>query len=221
MIAALVQDLRYGLRQRARHPGFTFAAVLTLALGIGANTVIFGFVNGLLLRPLPVAHADRLTALYATDRRSGTTRGLSYPEYLDYRNQGGVFARTPALLAGTFGLFALVLAVIGIYGVVSYAVARRTREVGIRVALGARPHDVVRLVVRNGIAPAAVGIAAGLAAALLVTGLLGSMLYDVSPRDGFIFVAIPLLLGAVAMAATYLPARRALQVDPMTALRSE
>jgi len=129
--------------------------------------------------------------------------------------------RTPALLAGTFGLFALVLAVIGIYGVVSYAVARRTREVGIRVALGARPHDVVRLVVRNGIAPAAVGIAAGLAAALLVTGLLGSMLYDVSPRDGFIFVAIPLLLGAVAMAATYLPALRALQVDPMTALRSE
>jgi ABC-type antimicrobial peptide transport system permease subunit len=130
-------------------------------------------------------------------------------------------ARTSATLAGAFGLSALLLAVIGIYGVVSYAVARRTREVGIRVALGAGPGDVVRLVFRDGIGPSLVGLAAGLATALAVTGLVRGMLYDVSPRDASVFVAIPLVLGAAAALATYLPARRALRVDPITALRSE
>jgi ABC-type antimicrobial peptide transport system permease subunit len=130
-------------------------------------------------------------------------------------------ARTSATLAGMFGVCALLLAVIGIYGVVSYSVARRTREVGIRVALGAGPGDVVRLVFREGIGPAVAGMVAGLAAALAVTGLMRSLLYDVSPRDLSVFLSIPLVLGAAACAATYLPARRALRVDPITTLRSE
>ena len=104
MIAVLVQDGRYGLRQLLRNPGFTLAAVLTLALGIGANTAIFRIVNGLLLRPLPVADAGRLVALFPTDRRSGETRALSYPEYLDYRDRSGVFAGLAAQQGIPIGL---------------------------------------------------------------------------------------------------------------------
>jgi predicted permease len=130
-------------------------------------------------------------------------------------------ARTSATLAGAFGICALILSLVGIYGVVSYSVARRTREVGIRIALGAGPAEVVRLVFRDGIGPAGVGMAAGLAAAFAVTGLVRGMLYDVSPHDVSVFVLIPLVLASAAAAATYIPARRALRVDPINALRSE
>ncbi len=92
MIQPLLQDVRYGLRQLRRSPGFTLVAVLTLALGIGANTIIFGIVNGILLRPLSVPQPARLVALFATNRRSGESRALSYPEYLDYRDRSGIFA---------------------------------------------------------------------------------------------------------------------------------
>ena len=91
-MSSLLLDVKYGLRQLLRSPGFTVVALLTLTLGIGANTIIFGIVNGLILRPLAVPHADRLAALFATDRRSGDTHTLSYPEYLDYRDRGGIFA---------------------------------------------------------------------------------------------------------------------------------
>ena len=111
-------------------------------------------------------------------------------------------ARTSATLAGSFGAVALILAVVGIYGVVSYSVARRTREVGIRVALGARPRDVLRLVLRSGLAPALAGVALGLAAAIPAARLLGGMLYEVSPGDPSILLATPLLLTAVVVAAT-------------------
>ncbi|MBA3258102.1 MAG: ABC transporter permease [Gemmatimonadales bacterium] len=91
MIDRLRWDLRYAVRQLLRNPGFTLAAGLTLALGIGANTVVFSFVNGLLLRPLPVEQPEAVVGLYATDRRSGGSQALSYPEYLDYRDQSAVF----------------------------------------------------------------------------------------------------------------------------------
>ncbi len=128
---------------------------------------------------------------------------------------------TSASLAGAFAVVALLLAVVGIYGVVSYSVARRTREVGIRVALGASAQDVLQLILKNGLGLAAAGVVLGLAVALPATLLIGGLLYEVSPRDLSIFIAMPVLLTTVVLIATYLPARRAARVDPVISLRSE
>jgi putative ABC transport system permease protein len=125
------------------------------------------------------------------------------------------------LLVGAFAAIGLALAAIGIGGVVSFLVAQRTREIGIRMALGARSHDVLRLVVGEGMMPVAAGAAAGAAAAALATRALRSMLYGVTPLDAVSLVAAPAVLGAVALIACYLPARRAAAVDPLVALRDE
>ena len=124
-------------------------------------------------------------------------------------------------LLGTFGAIALVMAAIGLYGVIAYSVARRTRELGIRMALGARRHDVIRLVLRQGAALASAGIILGLTGAFALTRLLASLLYEVGPTDPLTFLAVPIVLVTVAMLACWLPARRAAQVDPIVALRTE
>lgn len=128
---------------------------------------------------------------------------------------------TSAYLSTAFGLVALVLAVVGIYGTVSYTTARRTREVGIRIALGATAHDVLGLVLGGGIKLAAVGVVSGLGLALIASRLLRNLLYDVSPTDPAVFLSLPVLLVGVVVIATYLPARKATRVSPTTALRSE
>jgi putative ABC transport system permease protein len=129
--------------------------------------------------------------------------------------------RVSAALLGGFSGIALLLAAVGIYGVMAYAVAQRTREIGIRMALGARPDDVRRLVVRQGMVPVALGVALGLAGALAATRLMRSLLFGVSTADPFTFVAMATFLVAVALFASYLPARRATRVDPLIAMRSE
>ncbi len=136
--------------------------------------------------------------------------------------RGALFApRLAAALLGVFGLAALLLAAIGIYGVVSYVVSQRTREIGIRMALGAKSRDVALAVLRRGMIPVLIGIGVGLAGAVAATRLIESFLYGVSATDPLTFVAVPLLLGAIALLASFLPARRATKVDPMVALRYE
>ena len=129
--------------------------------------------------------------------------------------------RFNAALLGVFAEIAFLLAAVGIYGVISCDVGERTHEIGIRVALGAQPGDVLKLVLGQGARLAGYGIAAGMVAAFALTRLMASMLYGVRATDAYTFVAIPVLLGAVALAASYLPSRRALALDPVTALRHE
>jgi hypothetical protein len=126
-----------------------------------------------------------------------------------------------AWLGGGLGVLAFVLAVSGLYGVVAYAVARRTRELGIRIALGASSRDTVRLVLRQGMVLAAIGVAVGLPLAVAAGSLMRSLLYGISPTDPLALAGSALVVIAVAGLASYLPARRAAKVDPMAALRAE
>ena len=133
-----------------------------------------------------------------------------------------VFLRKfPSFLIGSFAGLALVLAMIGLYGLVSYAVSRRTREIGIRVALGAQRQDVMQLVLGKGLRLAMFGVGAGLVAAAVLTRLVSSLLFGVKPVDGVTFLGAAFVLGAVAVVACFVPGRRATRVDPMVALRHE
>jgi predicted permease len=124
-------------------------------------------------------------------------------------------------LLGTFAALALVLGLVGVYGVTSYLVAQRTREVGLRLALGAQPRTVVRMVVRQGMVVAAVGVGAGLVGALALTRLMAGLLYEVSPNDAATLGVVTAVLAGATLLANYIPARRAARVDPLVALRAE
>lgn len=130
-------------------------------------------------------------------------------------------SRFALAMVGAFALLALAIAGVGVYGVIAYVVALRTREIGVRVALGAQRRDVLRLVVSQGMAPAAAGIILGLATAFAARGLVGTLLYQVPPTDGPAFLGAAALLASVGLLACYLPARRAARVNPLVALRSE
>ena len=149
---------------------------------------------------LPVARLQTLDAVVA--------RSVSEPRFY-------------MVLLGAFAVMAVSLAALGIFGVMSYAVVQRSREIGIRVALGAHPRDVLKMVLRHAFLLTALGVAAGLAGALALSRVIASLLFQLSPTDPATLAGVGLALTAVALLASYLPARRATRVDPLVALRSE
>ena len=193
----------------------------------------------LLHEQLPAITASSERAMYVVARTAGDPSALAAAARRTVRDMDPLLAitgvatmtemvdrsvarpRFTMLLLGAFGVVALTLAAVGIYGIMSHAVKRRTREIGIRMALGARPTDVLRLVVGQGMTLAGIGLVTGVAAALAVTQLMKRMLYGVSATDPLTFGAIVVLLAAVAFVASWVPARRAVSTDPTLALRSE
>jgi len=175
---------------------------------------------------LHVRTAGDAGATIAAVRKLAQSLDANLPVYgvrtLEEQKRQSLYApRLAATLLGGFGLLALALAAIGLYGVMSYSVAQRTRELGIRMALGAQSGDVLKLVARQGLALSGVGLSLGLGSALALTRLMQTALYGVSPTDPLTFGFIAALLATVALAACWIPARRATKVDPMIALRCD
>ncbi|HLW79443.1 MAG TPA: FtsX-like permease family protein, partial [Terriglobia bacterium] len=170
-----------------------------------------------------------LAAVMPAIRKAVYGAGTEQPVYdvqtmQEFASQSMASQRFPMILLGVFAGVALVLASIGIYGVISYSVAQQMHEIGIRVALGARSRDVMRMVIGRGLRLAAAGVATGIVCALILTRLISSLsglLYGVGGSDPVTFVAVSLVLTGAAVFACYIPARRATKVDPMVALRHE
>jgi ABC-type antimicrobial peptide transport system permease subunit len=150
---------------------------------------------------------------YHNDLTSRSMDEIRRSGFWQYRLFGQMF--------GSFGALAVVLAIVGVYGVLSYSVSQRTQEFGVRMALGAEPRDVRRMMIWQGLRLAAWGTAFGAVGALGITRVIGSLLYNVTPTDPVSFGGVMVLMLGVAAAAAYLPARRATLVDPMVALRAE
>jgi predicted lysophospholipase L1 biosynthesis ABC-type transport system permease subunit len=276
-----MSDLRLALRQLAKSPAFTAVALLSLALGIGANTAIFSLVNAFLLRPLPVSDPGRLVLLRTTEgvggrlswggENNGGTDPTAPPTiYLPVGQRidreanfalrpaapgdpAGLFAavraavrdsdsslpvlnlrtqdeqidrlhaqeRLFARLSGLFGLLALALAAVGLFGLMSHAVLRRTGEIGLRMALGALPSHVMRMVLVESLALVFAGLAAGAAISYGASRLVTKMLFGLSPGDPLTYGAVALILIAIGLLAALVPARRASRIDPLAALKVE
>jgi predicted permease len=167
--------------------------------------------------PVPLTQAVR-GALAAVDNGVPVFRAMTLSSHLD---EALTVERLTAVLIGACGAMALLLATIGVYGVIAYSVVRRTREIGVRIALGARPAHVIRLVLGEGLTVTVVGLICGLAATSLAVQALGSMLYGISTSDPVTYLSVPLIFGAVAIAAALGPSLRAVRVDPAAVLRQD
>jgi ABC-type antimicrobial peptide transport system permease subunit len=164
------------------------------------------------------------TQLQSQVRELAPNLAISEMQTLDQALQGlngFLFFRLGAQLTATMGLLGLILAVVGVYSVASYAATQRTQEIGIRMAIGATPRDILKLVLSQGLVIVAIGLLAGLAAAFAGTRLLADLFYGVTPSDPVTYVAVATLLLAVALLACWIPARRATRISPVTALRFE
>ena len=187
------EDLRYAIRALRQSPGFTITATLTLALGIGANA------NGTTSRFVHQA-----------------VTGNFFRAWVCSRPRDDSFAPVK-----TLGMLGLILAVVGVYGVVSYGASQQTRSIGIRMALGADAGDVRRLILGEGTRLIAAGVTLGLIGTIAVTRAIHKMLVVVDTSDPLTFLMVTSALAAVGLTACYVPARRATRVDPVVVLRSE
>jgi putative ABC transport system permease protein len=215
-IVGIVEDIRHATLADAPRPEMYLAHAQ------------FRFWNGgSVVRALSVAvRADDATSLAPavreTVRRIDPNLPISALQTMDeVRGASVAWPRFLTTLLALFAAVALALAAVGVYGVMSYAVAQRTREMGIRIALGARPVDVRRMVVAQGMTLALGGIALGIGATLVLARTLRALLYDVAPRDPLTLGGVSVVLALVALAACWIPARRATGADPLRALRQE
>ena len=209
-VIGVAADVRYGRMDEAPQPG----VYVPYAQSPVGNCMLF------------VRSAGNPASLIPAVRRAVMAVNHTVPTYdIKTMNEriraASSRARFSTVLLGVFAAIALVLAVVGVYGVMSYLVTQRTREMGIRMALGARRGDVVSLVLRRGAALALAGLAAGVPAALAATRVLATLLYDVKPSDPQTYILTAVAIAAAALFASYLPALRASSVDPSSALRSE
>lgn len=213
------------MRTLRRSPGFATVAVLTLAIGIGANTAIFSFVNGVLLEALPYGEPERIVralekaligraamnpaaltqALNRAIHEINKDQTLTDVKTLDQiKTESMASNRLRSLLLTVSASIAVVLAAIGIYGAISYSVEQRTHEMGIRAALGASSGDLLRLVLRNGMLMAALGLMLGFAGVFGLTRLLANLLFGVGERDPVTIGAVAALLSCVAAGVLHL-----------------
>jgi putative ABC transport system permease protein len=240
-----MNDLKFAFRQLLKNPGFTAVAVLTLALGIGANTAMVetGKYRTLGEDPRPAVFRCHLQeqvarSTFVTHLRGDPQRALASMRQIVQELDSKLFlsrlgsleqhlalalfpARATGLLLSVFGAVATLLAVSGLFGLIAYSVSQRTCEIGVRMALGARQSDVLRMILRQGMKLAGLGIVIGVAGAFALTHLMGALLYGIRATDPLTFFIISFSLAAIALLACWIPARRAARVDPMQALREQ
>jgi len=204
------KDLTYALRLLTKSPGFTATAVLSLALGVDANTATFGLVNSTVnsIRAA-VGRVDRNVALFDI-------------KTVDAQVTDNVrLERALAYLSIFFGMVAALLAGAGLFGVLAYSVAQRKREIGIRIAIGARPAEAALTVVRGVALFVFVGVAGGIAIALGLSSIIRRLLFGIQPNDPLTFAIAALAIWAIATLAALVPAAQAAKIEPASTLRSD
>ena len=191
----------------------------SLQQNIGAEPSLLGYTLVVHTAGHPAAMGKAVRQqIYALDRSMAVFNEETMEEHV---HSAFFLPRLAAMLFGVFGGIGLVLATVGLYGVMSYAVSRRTREIGIRMAMGAQPGTVERLVLRQGFVLTLIAVALGWPAAWMLAKLAASFLYGIQPHDALTFAVVPPLLSAIALVACWIPARRAASIEPMVALRTE
>ena len=204
MLGTFWQDLKHGARMLRKNPGFSFVAMASIAIGVGANAAMFSLADTLVLRPLTVPRANEIVTVAAVVPKSG-------------------FSSLLIEVVGGMGAMGLALSIVGLYGLVAYAVNRRTREIGIRMAVGAQSGAVVRMVMRHGLLLAGGGTLLGVLASAATDGLLRRAFPfpNVANVDIVTYALVVPTLLAVTLLAAYIPARRAARIDPLRALRQD
>ena len=229
LIDDLMGDVAYGARVLTRTPAFTATAVLSIALGIGANTAIFSVVDAVVIRSLPVHRPQDLVFVHIAGSR-GLSGAPPYPCIQRFETASSAFTGMAAYATDELRIdvdgtaeqvFGQALAAIGLYGVISYTVARRRAEIGIRLALGARRATIAASVCREVLLQVGAGLVIGVPLAIAAVRAARTMLFGVTPNDAGPYAIAAIVVVLVAAAATWIPIRRAVSIDPLKTLRSE